>query len=132
MVTFLAVFTVVGFTSKPMSLSITYIVILELITGNLPFGVRVYTISHQLRASMVAAMPRLVEVYELPQAVVAAIYPPGQSRLLHLAIIVAIALVAACLVMTTRQLVGTRIAREEHRVGTRHAETSIVTVVPSA
>ena len=111
-VTFLAVFTVVGFTSKPMSLSITYIVILELITGNLPFGVRVYTISHQLRASMVAAIPRLVEVYELPQAVVEAIYPPGQSRLLHLAIIVAIALVAACLVMTTRQLVGTRIARE--------------------
>jgi len=110
---FLAVFTLIGLlTARPLSVSIFYLIAVELILSNLPLAARMYSINHQLRATAAKAMPRLPDIFELPGKLREALYPPGETALPELIVIVLIALALAALLMTVRELIPTRMSRE--------------------
>ena len=112
-VAYLSVFSFAGLvTSKPIPLSIAYFVILELIVGILPITARVYTIMHQLQALMVAAMPQVTQLYELEDELLEDVFTGTGTEKWVLVIVVALALGLCCALMTIRELLPSKIARE--------------------
>ena len=112
-VAFLAVFAVIGlFFSRPLGVSIGYFVVVELITGNVPLRVQVYTISHYLRASLFQAEPGLIEFYEYPREIAEQLYPPGWTGISELVMIALGAFLVAAVLVTIRELVPAKITRE--------------------
>jgi len=110
---FLAVFSLIGLlTARALTLSVLYLVIVELCVSNLPLQARVYSLSHQLRVFMAGAIPRVTDLYELPSDLREALYPQGGSALPELLGIVLIALAFSCVLITVRELVPTKVARE--------------------
>ena len=112
-VAFLAVFVLIGLVAaRPLSISIVYLIVVELIVGSLPVGARTYTVSHQLRLTMFNEIPRLEQMYELTPEQLAQFFPPGSTGTMAVCGLVLMALAVACVLMTTRELVPTKVARE--------------------
>lgn len=110
---FLAIFSLIGLlTARPLGVSIVYLVLVELILSNIPVKARMFTVMHQLRVMMVDRIPGITRLYELPPDLRTELYGPGASALPALAGIIGVALVLACLLMTVRELVPAKIARE--------------------
>jgi len=110
---YLALFTLIGLaSSRPLSLSLSYFILLELIVGNLPIAARVYSLSHPVRTLLVRGMPAIQRLYELPPELAKAVYPPDTTALPELLGIVAIALFLSAVLVTVRELLPTRLARE--------------------
>ena len=110
---FLAVFTTISLIfSRPLIVSILYLVLFEIVLGNLPLPARRLSISHPLRQTMIHQIPGLRRLYDLPPDLVDLIYPPNQTGTATLLIIVAVLLVVACVLMTGRELVPARVGRD--------------------
>lgn len=108
-----AVFALVALlTARPLAASILYFVIVELVVGNLPLGARVYSLTHQLRLSMFNAIPGLGRVYELSAEQVQQFFPPDSTGTLALVGIVLVSLALSGLLVSTRELVPAKVARE--------------------
>ena len=110
---FLAVFTLIGLiTSRALTFSIAYIVLVELIMGNLPVGVQSYTVSRHLRATLFAANPRLTTLFDINPETLKLLYPPGSSGLGVLLVLSVLALAIACLAASVRELLPAKVARD--------------------
>ncbi len=112
-VAFLALFTLIGLlTARPLGVSVVYLIAVELILSNLPVRARIYSLAHQLRVAAAGFIPRLTDLYELPPKLREELYPPDATAIPQLLAIIVIALVAAALLMTVRELIPTRVSRE--------------------
>jgi len=110
---FLAIFSLVGLlTARPLALSVFYMVVFELIIGNLPIGAREYSLSHQLRSTIAGAIPQVTRLFELPPDLSARLYPAGASGLSGVLVIACSALLIACVLATIRELTPTKVARD--------------------
>ena len=112
-VSFLAVFTLIGLIApRPLAFSVVYLVLVEMILSNIPVRARVYSLSHYVRESLAGVIPRVTSLYELPRELRDELYPTGATGLPELGIIVAVALMLCAVLITTRQLMPTKVARE--------------------
>jgi ABC-type transport system involved in multi-copper enzyme maturation permease subunit len=112
-VCFLAVFSLVGLlTARPLAVSVFYLVVIELILGNIPAKVAAYSVSFHLRTALVGAIPRIVDLYELPDSVRDQLYPLGATAAPELCGIILVCLILAGLLVTFRELVPAKITRE--------------------
>jgi hypothetical protein len=110
---FLAIFSLIGMaTARPMAVSVGYFVLLELTIGNLPLGLRVYTLTHQLRLVLVKAVPSLKPLYEMPRELEEKIFAEDTSGLLRVGIIMFVCLLIGSLLVTYRELVPDKVAKE--------------------
>jgi ABC-2 type transport system permease protein len=111
---FLAVFTLIGLlTRQALGLSVFYLIVVELIVGNVPAGVRANTLLHTLRETLAGAIPRLARIFpDLPPDLRERLYPAGGTGLPALAIVVFVALALAGLLVSRRELMPSKIARE--------------------
>ncbi|UCC31682.1 MAG: hypothetical protein JSU86_05260 [Phycisphaerales bacterium] len=110
---FLAVFTLIGLlTARPLTLSIFYLVVVELIVSNIPVGARVYSVTHYLRVTMAGVIPELPRVYELPEELSQELYSPGATGLPELFGITLVALALTTTLVTVRELMPAKLARE--------------------
>ncbi|MCK4658778.1 MAG: hypothetical protein KAV82_04580 [Phycisphaerae bacterium] len=113
---FLAVFTAIGmFTAQPLALSAFYLIVVEIVIGNIPIGARVYSLLHPLRVTMVGAMPRLTHLFyqsEMSAELRQQLYPEGATGLPTLFVIVLIALALSSLLVTRRELMPRKVSRE--------------------
>lgn len=95
-----------------MAASISYFIILELMVGNLPPGIRMYTVAHPLRKMIVTAVPTGTRLYQFDGALLERIYPAGETGIPELTAIVAITLALTCVAMTFRELTPSKASRE--------------------
>ncbi len=110
---FLAVFTLISLaTSKPLAGSVVYLIIVEVIVSNLPLGARIYSISHQLRKNLLVRIPEALNLYELPNELERALFPTGATGTVALAAVIGAALTLGYLLVTRRELVPARAAKE--------------------
>ncbi len=113
---FLAIFTLIGLlTAQPLALSVFYLIIVELIMGNIPAGTQAYSLLHPLRVMMVGAIPKLISLFyemEMSAEVRARLYPEGASGLPQLFGVVLVALVLSTLLVTIRELMPAKVIRE--------------------
>lgn len=111
---FLAVFTLIGLlTRQSLGLSVFYLVVVELIVGNVPAGVRAFTLLHTLRATLAGAIPRLAGIFpDLPPELREQLYPAGGTGLPTLLTVVIVALALSGLLVTLRELMPAKVARE--------------------
>jgi len=111
-VSYLAVFTLIGLATKsPIKISIIYLAAIDLGLGSLPVGARMYTISDQLRRTMLHAMPQLAELYNLPGELHALLYPAGSTGTSALVFVTLAALLLSCILITVRELAAAELAR---------------------
>ena len=109
---FLAIFTLIGMiTAKPLSLSIFYIIVVELILSNLPIGARVYSLMHQVRVMSAGHIPNVSSLYELPPDLLP-LYASDQSGIPGFCGIVIVALVLSTVLVTIRELMPAKMSRE--------------------
>ena len=99
-------------TSRPLTTSVLYFVIVELVLSNIPIRARIYSMMHQLRATLVGLMPDVSKLYELPPALKAELFPKGAGALPELIGVILVALALACVLVNRRELVPARAARE--------------------
>ena len=110
---FLAVFGMIGLLSaKPLALSVTYLVTFELFVSNLPINARQYSLTHHLRVTAAAKVPKLLRLFDLPRELAKELYPPDGSGVVVVLIIAAVALTLAGLLATIRELVPSKVARD--------------------
>lgn len=110
---FLAIFSLIGLlTAKPLAMSVLYMVVVELVIGNLPLGARAYSLIHQLRVSAAASIPRLADLFELPSDLGAQLFPTNGSGVPEVLIASAAALVLACVLVSVRELTPSKVARD--------------------
>ena len=111
---FLGVFTVVSLiTSRTLIASAMYLITVEVFLANLPMAAQAYTITHQVRKTICAAIPNTTAIHDsLPPALVDKLYGSGESGLMALAIVVGILVAAGCGLVTYRELVPTTVARD--------------------
>ena len=110
---FLAIFSLIGLlTAKPLAMSVFYMVVVELVIGNLPARARAYSLIHQLRVTAAAAIPRLVELFELPSDLGAQLFPAHGSGVPEVLIVSGAALFLACVLVTARELTPSKVARD--------------------
>ena len=108
-----AVFALIALlTARPLAASILYFVIVELVVGNLPLGARVYSVTQQLRLSMFNAIPGLGRFHELSAQQVQQFFPPDSTGAFALLGIVLVSLALAGVLVSTRELVPAKVARE--------------------
>ena len=117
---FLAVFTTISLAfSRPLIVSVIYVVVFEVVLGNLPVPLRRLSISHPLRQTLVQQIPGVRRLYELPAEFADLVYPAGQTGTWSMIVIVAALLATACVLMTIRELVpGASAAIERDRTRT--------------
>lgn len=110
---FLAIFSFIGLlTAKPLAMSVFYMVVVELVIGNLPARARAYSLIHQLRVSAAASIPRLANLFELPSDLGAQLFPADGSGVPEVLIASAAALVLACVLVSVRELTPSKVARD--------------------
>ncbi len=113
---FLAIFTLIGLlTAQPLALSVFYLIIVELIMGNIPAETQAYSLLHPLRLMMIAAIPKLINLFheaEMSVEVFARLYPEGATGLPQLFGVVLVALVLSTLLVTIRELMPAKVIRE--------------------
>lgn len=110
---FLAVFSLIGLlTTRPLALSVMYLVVVELVLSNIPVGAKMYSLSCQLRVPLAGAMPRVVDLYELPRELGEQLFPAGATVPPVLLGVVLVALVLSCVLITLRELMPTKVSRE--------------------
>lgn len=110
---FLAVFSFFGLLfAKPLNVSIIYFILMELTLSNIPIAARVYSISHQLRKTVCGWVPELTALFELPDDLTRELYPLHGSAFLEIGILVLVLLALSAFLMTYRELVPSKLARE--------------------
>ena len=110
---FLAIFSLIGLlTAKPLAMSVFYMVVVELVIGNLPARAREYSLIHQLRVSAAASIPRLVNLFELPSELGEQLFPVNGSGVPEVLIVSGAALFLACVLVTVRELTPSKVARD--------------------
>jgi hypothetical protein len=110
---YLAMFTMLSLIApRPLLASVLFIIAFELTLANLPFAGRIYTISHQIRQTLVWRMPAVQVVYAVPDQVAEIIYVDSPIGLIRLGVALVVLLAAACALMTWRELVPGRLARD--------------------
>ena len=108
-----AVFALIALlTARPLAASILYFVIVEMVVGNLPLGARVYSVTHQLRRSMFSSIPGLGRFHELSAEQVQQFFPPDSTGTFALLGVVLVSLALAGVLVSTRELVPAKVARE--------------------
>ena len=112
-VAFLAVFTLISLlAAKPLAISIVYLTVVELVLSNIPLGVRAYSLSHHIRKTLFDAAPMAARMYDQGTETMATFYPPGSTGTVTVCAVTAAALGLACFLMTVRELVPAKVARE--------------------
>ncbi len=110
---FLAIFSLIGLlTPKPLAMSVLYMIVVELVIGNLPLGARAYSLIHQLRISAAASIPGLPRLFQLPPDLNAQLFPVGGSGLPEVLIASAAALLLACVLVSMKELTPSKVARD--------------------
>lgn len=110
---FLALFVLVGLlTSRPLSASILYLITFEIVVANIPAGVRTCSITHHLRATLFNSIPRLGRLFQLTASEARQVFPPGSTGTTTVCAVIAVALALSCLLVSTRELVAAKVARE--------------------
>jgi hypothetical protein len=113
LLSYLAVFTLIGLAARrPIRASIIYLAVIDLAVGSLPIGARMYTVSDQLRRTMLHAIPRLARLYNLPAELQTLLYPPGSTGTGVLLFVAVAALALSCVLVTVRELTPAQLARE--------------------
>ncbi len=110
---FLAIFSLISLlTARPLAFSVFYMVTVELILSNIPVRARMYSLLHDLRVTLAGMVPRMADLYELPQDLRDELYPQGATALPELLGIVIVALVLSSLLATVRELMPVKVSRE--------------------
>lgn len=110
---YLAVFvTLNALARKGLIVSGLYFVVMEMVVANIPTSVRIYTISHQLRKTVGGALPAVREFFPLPSSLQERFYPAHGSGWLGFAVFIVGFLLIASLLVSFREQVPERIARE--------------------
>ncbi len=110
---FLAVFAFIGLlAARPLILSVVYLVVVELALANVPAGIQKFSVSRHVRAIMFERIPSLFGLHEIPPELRNQLYPPGSNGLVPLALILIGAVAVACFLVTIRELVPAKLARE--------------------
>ena len=112
---FLAVFTLVSLTlPRPLIISVVYLVLVELIVSNMPVRAQIYTINHQLRRMMTAAIPGLMNGlrHRPDRSLLEVLYPPGETGTLPLIVVILAALGLCCLVVKRFELMPAKVGRD--------------------
>jgi len=113
---FLAVFTLIGLlTAQPLALSVFYLIAMEVVMGNVPTGAQAYTLLHAQRVAMVYAIPELSDLFhhaEISAGLHDRLFPEGATGLPQLLGVVLAALVLSIVLVTVRELMPTKVARE--------------------
>jgi len=110
---FLAIFSLFGLlTSRPLSLSVFYLVAFELVLSNIPIRARMYTLLHQIRATMAGPMPQVPDLYELPWDLRMELYAQHNTAWPDLLVIVLVAVVLSSILVTWRELLPAKVSRE--------------------
>jgi hypothetical protein len=112
-VSFLAIFNFVALIfARPLAISAFYLITMELVISNIPAKVAKYSLLYHLRMLIGAEMPRVLRLQELPPDLHEKMYPQGVSMLPQLLGIILVALVLSGLLVTFRELVPTKVARD--------------------
>ncbi len=110
---YLALFTAISLVfSRALMASVLYVIMFELVLGNLPVLARRLSISHLLRQTIVQQIPGVRGLYELRPEIINLVYPPGQTGTWMLLIVVAGLLAMASVLMTVRELMPSRVSRD--------------------
>jgi ABC-type transport system involved in multi-copper enzyme maturation permease subunit len=109
---YLAVYTLAGLiASRPLGFAIGYF-ILEISVSNIPVAARQYTVLHHLRKTMVEWIPGVGRLYPIPADLFAQLYPKGSTGVAALAALVFVALALSFFLVTRRELVPAKVAKE--------------------
>ncbi len=113
-VAFLAVFTLVSLlTSRSLTISTMYIVIVEIVLSSLPVGAQVYTITNQLRRSLATFISRdLLWLVEVPVTLQEELYPVGATGTIPLVMVVLAVMTSCCVLVSRRELAPAKSVRE--------------------
>ena len=84
----------------------------ELILSNLPAKARIYSLSHWLRVPISGLMPRVTRLYEVPDELSEALYPPGAPVPAELVGILLASLALAAVLVTVRELMPAKVVCE--------------------
>jgi hypothetical protein len=112
---FLAVFALISMlTRRSLILAGVYFVGVEVVLANLPISARRYTIAHFLRKTLMAWDPEMAYFTNLPPQsdLVGLLYPPGESGLVGLGLVIIVLLAGSAALATWRQLLPSRTARD--------------------
>jgi hypothetical protein len=110
---FLALFNFIALlTARPIAASVIYLVVSELVLSNIPAKARVYSLSHWLRVPLSGMIPGLPRVFEIPRDLTEKLYPPGAGLPAALVGIPLVALALAAIIVSVRELMPDKAARE--------------------
>lgn len=110
---YLAIFVVIGLVvSRPLIASMLYVVIVEMFLANLPVGIRVYSVAHHIRVAFLKGIPRLERLYNEMTEVTEGTLETTWIGITTLSGIALVALVVACILMSTRELIAHKVTRE--------------------
>ncbi len=113
-VAFLAVFTLISLvTSRSLTVSTLYIVIVEAVVASLPVRAQVYTVTHQLRQSLTTLITRdLLNLVGTRSELQVKLYPVGATGTFPLLMTVLVVMGLACILVSKRQLVPSKVTRD--------------------
>jgi len=110
---YLSVFILIGLvTARTLIASILYMVIVEMFLANLPIGIRIYSVAHQIRTAFFKKIPELNILYENVTEMVDESFRASYAGIMTLSSIVVVALLVGCLLMSTRELIAAKVSSD--------------------
>ncbi len=107
---YLSIFVLISLVaSRPLMASIMYAVIVEMFLANLPVGIHVYSITHQIRAVTVKWIPNLSSLYQEFTEMQDEFIVNNHGGIGALGAIILVSLVLSCLLVSTRELTVTKV-----------------------
>ena len=97
---------------KGLIVSGLYFVVMEMAVANIPAGVRTYTITHQMRRTIGGSLPEVREILPLPPELHDTFYPLHATGWSGFAVYIVVFVLITCLVVSFREQVPERVARE--------------------
>ncbi len=110
---YLSVFVLIGLVAaRTLITSILYLVIVEMFLANLPLGIRVYSIAHQVRSAFFKKIPELNSLYENVTEMLDESFMVNHAGIETLGGIVIFALALGCLFMSARELIPAKVSSD--------------------
>jgi len=109
---FLAIVSMISVATAKSLVIACFYVIAEIILCNLPIPARQYTIQHLLRQYLTAGLKGVRKVFELPRELEQSLYPLGTHHLWIVGVVVAVALLLTCLLVSTRELTPSKVGKD--------------------
>lgn len=107
---YLSLFVLISLISaRPLMASILFTVVIEMFLSNLPIGVRVYSVAHQIRTAVLERIPELITLFEKVNGPQPEPYATSYGGITALGGAAVAALALGCVLMSTRELIAPKI-----------------------